>query len=60
MEGLLDTILSLDYIPKDRLSKDRHGGTIKAALETRKRKRKWAEEGLKRKNNDKAEKVVRI
>ena len=49
---------AIDYISKDRLSKDRLGGTIKAALETWKRKR--AEEWLKRKDNDKAEKVVRI
>ena len=39
---------AIDHISKDRLSKDRLGGTIKAALETWKRKR--AEEGSKRKN----------
>ena len=39
---------AIDHISKDRLSKDRLEGTIKAALETWKRKR--AEEGLKREN----------
>ena len=39
---------AIDYIPKDSFSKDRLWGTVKAALETWKRKR--AEEGLKHKN----------
>ena len=46
---------AIDHISKDRLSKDRLGGAIKAALETWTRKR--AEEGSKRKNNDKAEDI---
>lgn len=47
---------AIDHIPKDCRPKDRLGGTNKAAQETWKR----AEEGLKRKNKDKAEKVLRI
>jgi len=41
---------AIDYIPKDSFSKDSIWGLIKAALETWKRKR--AEEGLRRKNDD--------